>query len=161
MQLRYRVQNWYYYLKCRLFKRYNVLHIQTLPPTFTDRDTVLSHAIFQILSDFVTKECGKDCCISWDQDDEHKQVRQKMDELLDWWHNAYLKFDCMEGYDRSKATPDTERFVKSEYGDYSVWNCNEYDKEFFGESGRKEAQMEKSLNQKLKEILELRLYLWT
>ena len=161
MLLRYRIKNWFYYLKCLLFKRYNVLRIRTLPPTWSDRDTILSHAMFQILDDFVNKECRKNCPVNWDHNEDSKNARQNMDELLDWWHNTYLKFDCMEGYDQTKATPDSERFTKSEHGDYSVWSCNEYDKEFFAEAGRKEAQMERDLNEKVKEILEMRLYLWT
>jgi len=161
MKLRYRIHNWYYYLKCLLFKRYNVLRIKSLPPTWTDRDTILSHAMFQILSDFVNKECKPNCPVDWDHTEDSKNARQKMDELLDWWHNTYLKFDCMEGYDRTKATPDNERFTKSEHGEHMVWSCNEYDKGFFDEAGRKESRMENDLNSKLKEILELRLYFWT
>lgn len=49
-------RNLYYYLVCRLWHRYNVLRIKTLPPTFVDRDEVLLHASFQILTDFIEKE---------------------------------------------------------------------------------------------------------
>lgn len=57
-----------YETRC-FFKPYNVVKIQALPRTWTDRDAVMFHAIFQIVVDFVEleqpfkdwdiKDCGK------------------------------------------------------------------------------------------------------
>jgi hypothetical protein len=45
-----------YWLKCRLWHRYNVVVCRSLPPTWVDRDYLLLHAAFQILEDFIEKE---------------------------------------------------------------------------------------------------------
>ena len=46
----------WYWLRCRIWHRFNVIYIKTLSPTFHDRDRVLLHAAFQILTDFVDRE---------------------------------------------------------------------------------------------------------
>lgn len=46
----------WYWMKCRFWYRYNVVRIKTLPPTWCDRDEVLLHAAFQILTDYVERE---------------------------------------------------------------------------------------------------------
>lgn len=46
----------WYYATCRAWRRYNVLRIATLPPTWTDADERLLHGMFQILADFVELE---------------------------------------------------------------------------------------------------------
>lgn len=46
----------WYWLKCAVWHQYNVIHVTTLPPTWMDRDTVMLHACFQILTDFVDRE---------------------------------------------------------------------------------------------------------
>lgn len=51
-----RLNDGWYWLKCAVWHRYNVIHIRTLGPTFCDRDDVLLHAAFQILTDFVDRE---------------------------------------------------------------------------------------------------------
>jgi hypothetical protein len=46
----------WYWLKCRLWHRYNVVVCRSLPPTWCDRDYLLLYAAFQILEDFIEKE---------------------------------------------------------------------------------------------------------
>lgn len=45
----------WYWLKCRVWHRYNVV-CQGLPATWCDRDTLLLHVAFQCLTDFIEKE---------------------------------------------------------------------------------------------------------
>jgi len=149
----------WYYIKCALWKRYNRVYVKTLPPTWCDRDTLMSYTMFQILEDFVKRECSPGS-VDWDADEEHRFVRKKMDELLDWWHNIYLKFDEFEGYDKSKATPDNERFTKNEDG-YYTFCSNEYDETFYTEASYKEKKMEETLSIKLKELIDIRPWMWT
>lgn len=147
----------WYYTKCFVWKKYNRVHAKTLPPTWCDRDNLMAHIIFQILEDFVKKECSPGI-VDWGHDDPHKVARKKMDELLDWWHNTYLKFDEFEGYDETKSTPPNEK--KDENGYYTL-KLNEYDKSFYLNAGKKEQEMEEELQKKLKEIIDIRPYLWT
>lgn len=50
------LHNSWYWLKCRLWYRYNVVVCKPLPPTWQDRDYLLLYAAFQILEDFIRKE---------------------------------------------------------------------------------------------------------
>src|SRR5579885_1555044 len=51
-----RLKDVWYYFKCVLWKRHNVVKIRTLSPTWHDRDNMLLHASFQILVDFCEQE---------------------------------------------------------------------------------------------------------
>jgi len=53
-----KLHNFWYWLKCRLWHRYNIVVCKTLPPTWCDRDYLLLYAAFQILEDFVKYEKG-------------------------------------------------------------------------------------------------------
>ena len=48
----------WYWLKCRLWHRYNVVVCRPLPPTWCDRDYLMLFTTFQILEDFVDREQG-------------------------------------------------------------------------------------------------------
>jgi len=101
--------------------------------------------MFQILHDFVKKECSPGC-IDWESDEEHKSVRKKMEEILEWWRETYLKFDS---YDLKLNSP--ERINK-----YSKEDCLKLDNAY-----NQDIKMEKELTEKMKEIIEIRGYLWT
>jgi hypothetical protein len=118
--------------------------------------------MFQILDDFVKKECSPGD-IAWNSDAEHKEARQKMNELLAWWHGVYLKFNYMEGYDKTKATPLKDKLSEVKRGDlvYYKVNSNEYDIQFNKTAFQRETELEKMLILKLKELVDLRSFLWT
>lgn len=46
----------WYYLKCLVWHRYNVIKIRDLSPTWHDRDHIMFHACMQIMVDFVEGE---------------------------------------------------------------------------------------------------------
>ncbi len=48
----------WYWIKCRLWHRYNVVVCRPLPPTWCDRDYLLLFAAFQILENFIQQEEG-------------------------------------------------------------------------------------------------------
>lgn len=156
-----RIHDFFYYLKCALFKKYNRIVIRTLPPTWIDKCDLLPHAMFQILEDFVKKECSPGV-VSWDADEEHKSARKKMDELLNWWHSTFLEFDPYKDFDESKSSKN--HYIKEIDEEGRVihrWHCNEYESEFYKRVGEAEDEMSKELNKKLKEIVDLQPWLWT
>lgn len=55
-KLRGRLVEYWYYWKCRLWKRYNVVRVRTLPPTWMDADERMLHVNFAILGDVIEKE---------------------------------------------------------------------------------------------------------
>ncbi len=60
------------------------LKIETLPPAkdnWIDRDTIMLHACFQLLVDFVEKEDGLNQC----DYQHHKKQIDACRSLYDWW----------------------------------------------------------------------------
>jgi hypothetical protein len=87
----------WYYIKCKLWYRYNVVKIESLPPTWHDPDTLMLFSVFQVFENFVKY----DACSDWGRSNEEvKQVYnesfpgmgderardwQKIHDLYDWW----------------------------------------------------------------------------
>ncbi len=63
----------------------NVLSITTLSEGWCDKDTVMLHACFQLLSDCVEKENLLNGHIDWGHDSKQKAAKTKIQELYDWW----------------------------------------------------------------------------
>jgi hypothetical protein len=154
----------WYYIKCAVWHRYNRVHVKTLPPTWCDRCQLLPHAMFQVLDDFVKRECSPGI-VDWNSDEPHRTARAKMDELLNWWHNVYLAFDPYKEIDRSRMSTDEERFVpiggKDGKADFYEFHMNDYERDFYDEVNRKEAELEKELDVRMKELVELHRWFWT
>jgi hypothetical protein len=159
-----RITDTVYYVKCALWKRYNVVRVKTLPPTWTDRDNLLLHANFQILTDFLNKELhGRRPDPNYYDSEEFKEadplwqescrrrdaVEQELWDLNDWWHNERQRaWDSL--YDgrmfcyrnrKSLSADEAELMRKASY------------------------DLEEALNRKdeqqLKRLIELRQYMWT
>ena len=110
-QLIYRLQNAWYWLKCRLWHRYNVVVCRALSPTWHDRDYLLVYAAFQILEDFVTKERGhfyEDVYALYLPGFGDKAARardlewQRIRLLYDWWQRRKDDPDY-DNYDEDSA----------------------------------------------------------
>lgn len=86
----------YKYAVKDFFFPHNVLRIRTLPTRWTDRDTRMLHACFQLLTDYVKYEEPAEFTMTRDEfielyrwedkiDEERLKVRDTMHELYDWW----------------------------------------------------------------------------
>lgn len=83
------------YVRNSVWERYNVVVCVKLPPTWCDRDHLMLHACFQILTDFVEKEepwefsASKEAMLEAyaDCDWKHERVEdwQELRELYQWW----------------------------------------------------------------------------
>jgi hypothetical protein len=88
-----------YYLRCRLWRRYNRVVATTLPPTWQDADNRLLHVSFAILVDVVEKEDILHHC-AWTEHDHMGEDApatpiegqfenlQEIATLYDWWKNV-------------------------------------------------------------------------
>jgi hypothetical protein len=63
----------------------NILKIETLSEEWRDKDSVMLHACFQLLKDFVEKEDVGHMRNNWNMDEEHKAAKTEIDELYNWW----------------------------------------------------------------------------
>lgn len=150
-----------YWIKCRLWYRYNVLKIKTLGPTWNDRDHLLCHAMFQILDDFIVKEKIDDI-IDWDSDPEHRQARDKMGHLIWWWKNIYLKFDAWQGIELGYSFGDDMFIPCKDYPEmYEMKPFTPEQQEKMNIINKKELDIEQELEKKLRELLDIRKYMWT
>ncbi|MFB2539274.1 MULTISPECIES: hypothetical protein [unclassified Acinetobacter] len=62
----------------------NILKIDTLSENWYDKDGVILHACFQILTDFIEQESdlipeiGNESHVDWDADEKHQWAKQEM-----------------------------------------------------------------------------------
>lgn len=83
----------------------NQLKIATLCEGWRDADSLLLHACFQILVDFVEAEKAFECHVEWGDDEKHRLAKKEILELYSWWKSyeevsipesgAYLKENRM------------------------------------------------------------------
>jgi hypothetical protein len=60
------------------------LTIETINADWCDKDMVMLHACFQLLTDFIGKELISEI-IDWEYEDTVRNARKEMDELYKWW----------------------------------------------------------------------------
>ena len=63
----------------------NMLNIETLSEEWSDKDSVMLHACFQLLKDFVEKEDIQHRRNSWCADEKRISAKTEIDELYNWW----------------------------------------------------------------------------
>jgi hypothetical protein len=175
----------WYYLKCRLWHQYNVVRVDSLHPTWTDRSELLLYASFTILRHAVEREdwlnsrayfIDGDEFLRWDGRDEWQEVAT----LYDWWVNVRpARIDPTEwwadtlkahGMYTSMLEPD-ENYEVIEHAD---GGCTVRERDVPGNPDKKDYQnlilrMSSAMEQgyedederMLKRLAEVRLYLWT
>lgn len=151
----------WYWLKCALWHRHNVLHIRTLPCTWTDRDTRLEHAVFQILTDFIEQECSPGW-VDWDADEQHRTVMAEMLDHVKWWKEVGKDFD-----EFAHAGPKpvwTDWFPDDEIGESGYRTMRDPSPEehaYFGRVREIEEAHRAEMTRRLIRVIELRGYYWT
>jgi hypothetical protein len=63
----------------------HLLKIDSLSEDWRDKDSVMLHACFQLLKDFVEKEDVQHMKNNWDADEKHIAAKAEIDELYKWW----------------------------------------------------------------------------
>jgi len=70
----------------------NKLIISSLPKEWRDKDSIMLHACFQLLKDFVEKEDVGHMQDDWEYSERHVAVKTEIDALYMWWE-SYSKKD--------------------------------------------------------------------
>lgn len=88
----------WYNFKCWAWHRYGTIRCRHLPNTWCDRRSILLHASFEILTQFIDNECSPghvEWFGEWSNQVEVNGVMENvMDEMLElynWWNTVYLK----------------------------------------------------------------------
>jgi len=75
------IKNWF---RFRIWDKHHVINIKTLQPGWTDKDEVLVHVMFQVLSDFMEKEKPAEF-IDWNADPSNAKAWKEIQTLHRWW----------------------------------------------------------------------------
>jgi hypothetical protein len=143
-----------YWFKYTFISPINVIKIKTLPRgPWRDRDEILLHANFQILTDYVEKECNNEYfnLTSFDIDKEKEKykddeedfrngmieslveqnrVSQEIKDLYDWWkikRPLRIKNEPFNSEDypgKDIITDEDEVVARDEYGDPTLFQMN-------------------------------------
>ena len=125
----------------------NMLKIDSLGEGWRDKDSVLLHACFQLLSDFVEDEMPTFPHINWNMPDDRMNATMRE-----------IQFNASE-----EQAPGNTRDIKKEFLElYNWWQEWKKEKEEDKNQSFEEdhADYEKE-NEMLKRLIDLRMYLWT
>ena len=164
----------FYKLKCWLWRRYTTIKPRYLDHTWCDRCDLLPEMMFEILSQFIEKECNQNY-IRWYGEYGHKiKGKYVMDELLDlynWWHNYYKKEYpqlCNELWNKASVyEPDTiwEDIPGTDLFEYQPKWSDESKKahytDILNELSELENKTKEDLNKMLHRLVDIIPYLWT
>ncbi len=169
----------WYHLKCWAWLRYTTVKPRYLGHTWCDRSTILPNAMFEVLCQFVERECSPgyvewygECGHKITVGGEEKYVMDEMKDLIAWWHQVWNKdvgeVEDMLWAEAHKHTPTSyfEPFEDSK--DLMEWKLrftSEGDEEIYRcclDGLRKlEQNMEAALEKRLHRIIKLIPYMWT
>lgn len=149
----------WYRLKCYFWHRYTTIKPRYLDHTWHDRCDILPHMMFEILSQFIEKECSPGH-VDWDWDEEHRAIRQEMQELYDWWHQVYNK----QYLEQSEALWDKALEHRPAILWEQVWDNPDDEiiyRECIDKVHKLDTRITEQLTDKLCRIIKLRHYMWT
>jgi hypothetical protein len=152
----------WYEFKCWLWYRFTTIKPRYLGHTWTDRDELLAHMMFEILCQFIERECSPGD-INWYEEDwpdkkvevdgQEKWARDELQDLYDWW---------IKGYNDKRLKDEEAKWkeIKREVGD-KINLKNEQYRKMVREISVLERQWEDELNIMLARLLKMRKYMWT
>jgi len=166
-------QAWYR-LECFLWHRYSTIRPRYLGHTWSDRCELMSHAMFEILSQFVEQECSPghvEWYGEWGHKIGDKYVRDEMQELYDWWHTIRNKemeeVNDMLWAEAHKHEPFAH-FVPIGDGSLVEWKQQFYNDEdeaiykcCLNACNKLERMMDAALQERLHRLVNIIPYLWT
>lgn len=144
---------------------YKLLKIKTLKKGWHDKDEIILHACFQLLTDFMEKEKPGEW-IDWESDEHHSHAWKEIQDLYDWWKNRRsARFDPLYDDETIEHPPFETRPVE---GRDNLWEFVPYDKEKYAdyekalqESQRLEEEWNEEDQKNLHRLIDIRFYLWT
>lgn len=86
----------------------NILKISSLTGDWVDKDIVMLHACFQLLTDYIEKE-EKKIPTDWNQSPEHQSTKAEIDFLYEWWRT---RPEGLNELDRKQFEIDSEMLIR-------------------------------------------------
>ena len=124
-----------------------------------DRDTLLLHAAFQVLTDFIEQE-KPDEIVDWQHDELHRNAWSEISQLCRWWKEERPnRHDPLDDV----VSPPDEEFVISE-GGRPIFPDREKYPEYYAamhKSSELENEWYEEDQRNLHRLIEIRPFLWT
>lgn len=124
-----------------------------------DRDTILLHAAFQILADFIEQE-RPDEIVDWQHDELHRHAWDEITQLHRWWKEE--RPQRKDPLDDVERPPDDEYFLTAD--NRAVFPDREKYPEFYAamdQSAALENEWHEEDQQNLHRLIDIRPFLWT
>lgn len=173
----------WYRIKCFLWHRYTTVKPRYLGHTWHDRCTVMPHMVFEVLSQFIERECSPGY-VDWYGEYGHKiddlknihsskinkrkYVRDEMQELYTWWHQVYNKLYpaiCERLWRKVSKHNPVVSWVGDDILEYKPeWATLKDEKRYklcLDAINNLENRMGQELKENLHRIVEIIPYLWT
>ena len=168
----------WYNFKCCAWHRYGTVRCN-LPHTWSDRRTILLYASFQILTDFIDKECSPGH-VQWYGEYVHQVMvngvmENVMDEMLEiyWWWNTVHEKEYPAKMDELWDAVDGPKMICVPYKDMPdsiggklemVYRDDEHRDAYKArtkEINETEQHMDEKAEEMLKRLAAIRLWMWT
>ena len=124
-----------------------------------DRDTILLHAAFQVLADFIEQE-KPDEIVDWQHDELHSNAWSELTQLYRWWKEERLnRHDPLDDV----PSPPEEEYVFSEEGQLIFPDREKY-QDYYAAMDRSlklENEWYEEDQRQLHRLIEVRPFLWT
>lgn len=91
-----------------------VLAIKSIDGNWCDKDLVLLHACFQILSNCIEEEGLLTGHIDWEADDLHSNAKTEINELYSWWLMRKIlgKVDAVADLNKDQYLEDDKMLIR-------------------------------------------------
>ena len=139
------------------------LKIHSLEKGWRDRNSIMLHAAFQILVDFVElEEPGK--IVDWNSDDAHKEAWHEICDLYGWWTKKRPNRKYPTEDKRLKIPPfefedipgsDCKRMIEPDKKKYAAYY------KALEKQGQLEIEYHEEDQKNLHRLIEVRPYFWT
>ena len=149
----------------RVDKLFKILHMKYLKlHTLTkgqwyDRDTLLLHAAFQVLVDFIEQE-RPDEIVDWEHDELHRNAWNELSQLYRWWKEERpQRRDPMDDV----ASPPQEEYRFLEGGQMTFPDREKYPEYYaaMDRSNTLENEWYEEDQRQLHRLIDVRPFLWT
>lgn len=90
----------------------NLLYIESLDLAWADKDVVLLHACFQLLTDAIEKENLFTGDLDWDFNESSQKAKLELQELYHWWKERRTLTNELEKERYEKDTEMLTRLIK-------------------------------------------------
>ena len=137
----------WYKFSCWAWYRHTTKKPRYLPHTFVDKTTLVPHMMFELLSEFLEKECSPGI-VDWTHcthsvGERTFNVLEEMQELNEWWHEVYHKQYPLR--------------VENLWGDYDFTHNDAV----IDKINRLEDIMEQELYARLHRLVDIIPFMWT